>query len=79
MPERKRGRFFGRRTRLATITSFISLAAAGAVLYAFTRLGHTWSGFGVVFGSAALARLVSVYHLACMHGPVLPGMRVSRQ
>jgi len=84
VPERKRGRFFGRRTRLATITSFIALAAAGAILYGFTRFGHTWLGFAVVFFIAALARLVSVYHLACMHEPgtqgaALPGFRISRQ
>jgi MFS family permease len=84
VPERKRGRFFGRRTRLATIASFISLAAAGAVLYGFTRIGHTGLGFGVVFVVAGLARLVSVYHLACMHEPeghgtMLPRIRVSRQ
>jgi MFS family permease len=80
--ERKRGRFFGRRTRLATVTSFVSLAIAGAVLYAFTRHGHTLLGYGVVFVSAALARLVSVYHLAQMHEPerqrpALPELRVS--
>ena len=84
VPERKRGRFFGRRTRLATITSFISLAVAGAILYVFDRIDHTWLGFAVVFGAAALARLVSVYHLKCMHEPekqgsVLPGFQVSRQ
>jgi MFS family permease len=84
VPERKRGRFFGRRTRLATITSFIALAAAGAVLYGFTRFGHTWLGFTVLFVVAGIARLVSVYHLACMHEPagqggVLPGFRVTRQ
>jgi len=80
--ERKRGRFFGRRTRLATVTSFVSLAIAGAVLYAFNRHGHTLLGYGVVFVCAALARLVSVYHLAHMHeperrGPALPEFRVS--
>jgi MFS family permease len=84
VPERKRGRFFGRRTRLATISSFIALAVAGAILYGFDRFGHTWLGFAVVFGAAALARLVSVYHLVCMHEPegqgtVLPGFQVSRQ
>ncbi len=80
--ERKRGRFFARRTRLATVTSFVSLASAGAVLYGFTRQGHTLLGYGVVFVCAALARLVSVYHLARMHeperqGPALPALRLS--
>jgi MFS family permease len=84
VPERKRGRFFGRRTRLATITSFISLAVAGAILYGFDRIGHTGLGFALVFGIAALARLVSVYHLLCMHEPekqgtLLPGFQLSRQ
>jgi len=84
VPERKRGRFFGRRTRFATITSFVALAAAGAILYGFTRIDHTLLGFGVLFLSAALARLVSLYHLARMHEPQgqgapLPRFRVSRQ
>jgi len=84
VPERKRGRFFGRRTRFATITSFISLAAGGAILYGFDRYGHTWLGFAVLFASAGLARLVSLYHLASMHEPAgqgaaVPGFRVSRQ
>jgi len=83
VPERKRGRFFGRRTRFATITSFVSLAVAGAVLYGFSHLGLTWFGFAVLFGSAALARMVSVYHLAQMHDPqrqgtALPELTVSR-
>jgi len=84
VPERKRGRFFGRRTRYATITSFISLAVAGGILYGFAQLDNTLLGFAVVFTSAALARLVSVYHLTRMHeperqGPALPEFRVSRQ
>jgi MFS family permease len=84
VPERKRGRFFGRRTRLATITSFISLAAGGGILYGFDRLGHTWAGFAVLFVIAGLARLVSLYHLSRMHEPsgqgaAVPAFRISRQ
>jgi len=84
VPERKRGRFFGRRTRIATITSFAALAAGGAILYGFDRFGYTLLGFCVLFAGASLARLVSVYHLARMHEPqgqsaLLPGFRVTRQ
>ncbi len=35
VPERKRGRYFGRRTRLATMTAFVALVIGGIVLQVF--------------------------------------------
>lgn len=70
VPERKRGRFFGRRTRLATMTAFVSLVAAGLVLHQFDAAGWTVFGFAAIFLIAAVARGVSVYHLSRMREPV---------
>ena len=69
VPERKRGRFFGRRTRLATMTAFVSLVASGVVLHQFDAAGWTVFGFLAIFVVAAIARGVSVYHLSRMHEP----------
>ena len=70
VPERKRGRYFGRRTRLATMTAFLALVAGGLVLHLFARWEWTLLGFLGIFTGAALARVVSVYHLGRMHEPV---------
>ncbi len=70
VPERKRGRFFGRRTRLATMTAFVSLVVSGLVLDQFDAAGWTVLGFIAIFVVAAIARGVSVYHLSRMHEPV---------
>lgn len=68
--EKRRGRFFARRTSLATITSFISLCIAGVILHFFDLEQHAMWGFALLFAVALLARLVSTYHLFQMHEPV---------
>ena len=69
VPRRKRGRYFGMRTRYATAASFTSLVIAGSVLHWFDARGATVSGFIVIFSFAAIARLVSAYHLSRMYEP----------
>ncbi len=69
VPERRRGRFFGCRTRLTAITTFSALITAGALLHVLDIRGRTATGFICVFAVAFLARLVSIYHLARMHEP----------
>jgi MFS family permease len=69
VPERRRGRFFARRTRLTSATSFLALAAGGTLLHLFDVRGHTALGFVVVFLTACAARWVSVYHLSRMQEP----------
>lgn len=66
---KRRGRFFGRRTSLATITSFLSLCTAGIVLHVLDKLQQAMLGFALLFAIGLIARLVSVYHLAKMHEP----------
>jgi MFS family permease len=69
VPERWRGRYFGERTRLTTLTTFIALVVAGIVLHLFDRAGLTYVGFVVVFLGAFLARVVSTYHLTFLYEP----------
>lgn len=67
VPEKRRGRYFARRTALGSTTAFIALVVAGLILYLFDELELTLIGFVTVFAIAALARGVSVYHLSRMH------------
>ncbi|MDR2877390.1 MAG: MFS transporter [Chromatiales bacterium] len=69
VPERRRGRYFGRRTRLCSITTFLALIFAGMALEVFDRNAFTVGGFLLIFAVAAIARAVSVYHLARMYDP----------
>ena len=69
VPERRRGRFFGQRTRLVTLLTFTTLMLGGFVLHVATERGATLAGFVTLFAIAALARLVSVFHLSKMHDP----------
>lgn len=70
VPETRRGRFFARRTRLMSITSFAAMLAAGGLLHYFEIAGETRLGFMLVFTIAALARGYSLYQLTRMHEPV---------
>ena len=51
-----RGTYFARRFQMTSLTSFLALGAAGAVLNAGERWGYQWLGFIVVFSVAAGAR-----------------------
>lgn len=67
VPERKRGRFFSQRTGRVAATTFGSLVVGGGVLHVMNQRGETLTGFILLFSIAAIARLVSIYHLSCMH------------
>lgn len=67
--EKKRGRFFARRTRISSMTSFVALVAAGLVLHYFDSYLATKSGYLILFSVAFFSRLVSVYHLLQMYDP----------
>lgn len=69
VPPRRRGRFFGVRTRLVTAVTFVTLLAGGLLLHWFSGRDQTLEGFTLLFGLAAAARIVSVYHLAKMRDP----------
>ncbi len=69
VPERRRGRFFGLRTRVVSLTSFCALMLGGLLLHAMNTAGHTLLGFAMLFLTAAVARVVSVYQLSRMTDP----------
>src|SRR5690554_8073500 len=67
--DRRRGRYFGYRTRRTTIMSFLALVVCGVLLHVFDNAGPTYAGFVVVFLIAFVARALSVYHLRFLHEP----------
>lgn len=69
VPERRRGRFFARRTQIVSLLTFVALFLGGLTLHFSKAEGSTRIGFVVLFSIAMLARAVSVYHLSKMHDP----------
>jgi MFS family permease len=69
VPERRRGRFFGRRTRIMSVVSFSAMLAGGLILHLFEARAETRLGFTLVFLLAAGARVYSWAQLARMHEP----------
>ena len=67
--DRRRGRYFGHRTRLTTLTSFAALVASGIALHLLDRRGATYLGFAAIFTVAFVARTTSVYHLSFLREP----------
>jgi len=69
VPQRRRGRFFARRTGIVSIITFLALMAGGLTLQ-FAKSGNaTLQGFIALFAIAMLARMVSVYQLSQMYDP----------
>ena len=82
VPSHRRGRFFAMRTRLMSVTLFLSLVGAGLLLHLFEAGGQARLGFTLVFVIATLARLYSWRQIRSMHEPgyspsplALPGLR----
>lgn len=69
VPERRRGRYFAWRTRLASISSFVSLIVAGMLLNHFDASDQTRLGFTILFSVAAAARIYSTHQLSRMYEP----------
>lgn len=67
VPDRIRGRFFGRRSRIAMLTSFTTFMLGGLVLTSTEQANVTWLGFFLLFSLALMGRSASVYFLAKMH------------
>lgn len=59
VPARRRGVFFASRTRLHMVTALAVFLGGGWLLAAAADRGHAAMGFGVLFGIAALGRLIS--------------------
>ncbi len=63
VPPQQRGSFFGKRNRVITVGTFVSMMFAGFLLREFTNLKMEYYGFFAIFTLAFLARCLSVYHL----------------
>jgi len=71
--ERRRGRYFGYRTQLTTVTTFVALVICGVILHELDKSGATYYGFVVIFAIAFVARVVSVYQLTFLYEPAVHG------
>ena len=67
--ERRRGRYFGYRTQVTTITTFVALVICGVILDEIDKSGATYFGFVLIFAVAFVARAISVYHLTFLYEP----------
>jgi MFS family permease len=75
VPPSLRGRYFSVRGRLTGIITFVFSLIGGVILQAFT--GNIFTGFAILFGAAALFRLVSLYFMAGMYEPPDPSEKKS--
>jgi MFS family permease len=69
VPERRRGRYFARRTRLMSLTAFTGLWLAGIVLHFGKLQNQTRFAFLIIFTLALVARLYSLTQIARMTEP----------
>lgn len=67
VPDKIRGRFFSRRTRIAMMTSFLTFILGGLLLSGSEHIGHTWIGFFILFTLASVGRGMSTTLLSKMH------------
>ncbi|MBI4448558.1 MFS transporter [Candidatus Woesearchaeota archaeon] len=65
VPQDKRGYFFARRNKYITLVTFLAMLTAGTIL---TDL-EGFIGFAIIFGSAAIAQLISTYFKARLDNP----------
>lgn len=66
---RKRGEYFGRRSRFMSVAAFGSLCLAGMILHRMEQAGNVGVGFAIVFSIALVARLISASYLFRMKEP----------
>jgi MFS family permease len=72
VPEKHRGKFFGRRHVATAFALFVSFMIGGLILsYAKETLGEAYIGFAILFGIAMIARLFSVGFLSKQYEPKL--------
>jgi MFS family permease len=66
---KRRGEYFGKRSRFMSIAAFGSLCLAGMILHRMEQAGAVAIGFAVVFSIALVARLISAFYLYRMKEP----------
>lgn len=69
VPASIRGRFFGKRSRISGLATFLALAGAGQFLHFAEGGGFLKYGYLAIFLFAAASRLTSAYYLSCYDDP----------
>ena len=69
VPRSRRGVFFAARSRLTMVASLLVFVGGGVLLSYTDAANRAWLGFGLLFGVAAIGRLVSAILFWCMHDP----------
>ncbi len=69
LPENRRGRYFGRRTGLASIVGFLAMTVAGGILHWFEAHDVARLGFATIFAIGAVGRLYSLWQLSLVTDP----------
>ncbi len=65
----QRGIYFGRRNRIITLGTFLSMVLAGLILKYSVSRNLEYQGFIVIFGLAFVARIWSLYNLFIKYDP----------
>ncbi len=73
VPVNQRGSFFGKRNRMVTIGTFLSMVAAGLVLRQFEKTPEEIYGFIIIFCCGVVARSMSVKFLSIKKDPQYVG------
>ena len=68
VPENRRGKYFGLRTKITSAVLFLGIVGGGLILNKLSSLSLFWS-FGILFVSAMIFRLISWYFLFKMYEP----------
>ncbi|MGD9874241.1 MAG: MFS transporter [Kiritimatiellia bacterium] len=69
VPENARGDYWGRRSRVLMLTVLLASLTAGGTLYLFQQAGRIWTGFGILFCVAFVARIISALFLERHYDP----------
>ncbi len=69
LPENRRGRYFGRRTGLASIIGFLAMTVAGGILHWFEAQDLARAGFATIFALGGFGRLYSLWQLSRVNDP----------
>lgn len=68
IPDRKRGKYFGKRETVINLSLLISSAAAGFIITSISKT-DVFAGFGIAFHLAALFRFISFIYLMKQYEP----------
>jgi MFS family permease len=74
VPERLRGRYFGYRGQIAGLITLVFFFIGGGILQHFTGI-NVFAGYAILFGGAAVFRLLSFFFLSRMYEPAQAGSK----